>query len=397
MDFDRQRIDALMREVLEFDEGVSDVLVTAGRPLQAEVNGELRTVALQDDPGVFGPADTKAFAVALMNGNRRWHRQLTGSGACDFSYSVAGRARFRVNIFKQRGTLAVIMRKLPTSVPTLELFGLPQVFADMAAENHGLVLVTGGTGTGKSNSLAALVDSINEKRAVHILTLEDPVEFAHRHKKGTVNQRELGLDFDTFASGLRAAFRQAPKVILVGEIRDRETMEIVLQAAGTGHLVLSTLHTTDAGTTINRILGLFDSSEERIVRMKLAESLRCIVSQRLLPDVNHERVAAFEILRSTLRIRELILNGESDEKTFYNVLAESGAHGMQTFDQHFFQLYEQGIVTEETALLSATDRALLKRMIDELKSARGQSVSDLVLEGLEEREDDDDLIGGIGR
>ncbi|KAB1442218.1 type IV pilus twitching motility protein PilT [Pseudodesulfovibrio senegalensis] len=397
MDFDRQSVDAIMRQVLQHDEDVSDVLITAGRPLQAEVNGALQSVPLNQDPGVFGPAETKAFAVALMGGNRRWHRQLMSSGACDFSYSVAGKARFRVNIFKQRGTLAVIMRKLPASVPTMESFGLPQVFADMATEQSGLVLVTGSTGTGKSNSLAALVDRINDTRAVHILTLEDPVEFAHRHKKATVNQRELGVDFDTFANGLRAAFRQSPKVILVGEIRDRETMDIVLQAAGTGHLVLSTLHTTDAGSTINRILGLFDSSEERIVRMKLAESLRCIVSQRLLPDVEHGRVAAFEILRSTMRIRELILNGESGEKTFYNVLAESGPHGMQTFDQHFFQLYKQGRITEETALLSASDRALLKRMIDELKSARGESVSDLVLEGLEESGNDDDLTGGLGR
>lgn len=389
MEFTSESLGRIMKQVLDAGEGVSDIVVTSGRELQAEIHGELITVALNPPLGRFLPQDTRAFAVALMGGNKRVQRQLMTTGSCDFSYSVSGRARFRVNVFKQRGTLAVIMRKLPSGVPTFADLGLPDIFSEISQLQNGLVLVTGGTGTGKSNSLAAVVDRINSERAVHILTLEDPVEFAHRHKKGTVNQRELGLDFDTFASGLRSAFRQAPKVILVGEIRDRETMDIALQAAGTGHLVLSTLHTTDAGTTINRVLGLFDSSEERLVRMKLAESLRVVVSQRLLPKVDGGRVAAFEVLRSSLRTRELIAGGESGKNTFYNVLHESGAHGMNTFDQCFYTLYEQGRITSETAMLAATDRALLGQMIDRLRMERGEEVSELVLDGLETDSEED--------
>lgn len=389
MEFTSESLGRIMKQVLDAGEGVSDIVVTSGRELQAEIHGELTTVALNPPLGRFLPQDTRAFAVALMGGNKRVQRQLMTTGSCDFSYSVSGRARFRVNVFKQRGTLAVIMRKLPSGVPTFADLGLPDIFSEISQLQNGLVLVTGGTGTGKSNSLAAVVDRINSERAVHILTLEDPVEFAHRHKKGTVNQRELGLDFDTFASGLRSAFRQAPKVILVGEIRDRETMDIALQAAGTGHLVLSTLHTTDAGTTINRVLGLFDSSEERLVRMKLAESLRVVVSQRLLTKVDGGRVAAFEVLRSSLRTRELIAGGESGKNTFYNVLHESGAHGMNTFDQCFYTLYEQGRITSETAMLAATDRALLGQMIDRLRMERGEEVSELVLDGLETDSEED--------
>lgn len=389
MEFTSESLGRIMKQVLDAGEGVSDIVVTSGRELQAEIHGELITVALNPPLGRFLPQDTRAFAVALMGGNKRVQRQLMTTGSCDFSYSVSGRARFRVNVFKQRGTLAVIMRKLPSGIPTFADLGLPDIFSEISQLQNGLVLVTGGTGTGKSNSLAAVVDRINSERAVHILTLEDPVEFAHRHKKGTVNQRELGLDFDTFASGLRSAFRQAPKVILVGEIRDRETMDIALQAAGTGHLVLSTLHTTDAGTTINRVLGLFDSSEERLVRMKLAESLRVVVSQRLLPKVDGGRVAAFEVLRSSLRTRELIAGGESGKNTFYNVLHESEAHGMNTFDQCFYTLYEQGRITSETAMLAATDRARLGQMIDRLRMERGEEVSELVLDGLETDSEED--------
>jgi pilus retraction protein PilT len=277
-----------------------------------------------------------------------------------------------------------VLRRLPSRIPAMEELGLPRAFQEMAQEKNGLILVTGGTGSGKSNSLAALIDRINETRAGHIVTLEDPVEFTHPHKKGTVNQRELGIDFDTFASGLRAAFRQGPKVILVGEIRDAETMEIALQAAGTGHLVLSTLHTTDAGATVNRILGLFSPQEERLIRMRLAESLRFVVSQRLLPKAGGGRVAAFEVLKNTLRVKELILQGESAERTFYGVLETSGTYGMRTFDQHFLSLFAAGAITEETAMLSASDRSRLGQMIDRVKAERGEKGSSLVLDGLED-------------
>ncbi|MHC1752971.1 type IV pilus twitching motility protein PilT [Humidesulfovibrio sp.] len=384
MNMTRAQFDGLMAQVLEQHPDVADVIITTGKAIQAEVHGELKDAVTTPDLGKISPLLTKAMALALIGENARLQKALSGKGSCDLSYALPGKGRFRVNIFSQRGSLALVMRRLPSRIPGMEELGLPQAFLDMVPEKNGLILVTGGTGSGKSNSLAALIDRINETRAGHIVTLEDPVEFTHPHKKGTVNQRELGIDFDTFASGLRAAFRQGPKVILVGEIRDPETMEIALQAAGTGHLVLSTLHTTDAGATISRILGLFSPAEERLIRMRLAESLRYVVSQRLLPKEGGGRVAAFEVLKNTLRVKDLILQGESADKTFYNVLEQGATYGMQTFDQHFLALYSQGLVTEETALLSASDRSRLGQMIDRAKALRGDKATSLVLEGLEE-------------
>jgi len=324
------------------------------------------------------------MALALIGENLRLQKALSAKGSCDLSYALTGRGRFRVNIFSQRGSLALVMRRLPSRIPTMDELHLPEAFKEMAKEKNGLILVTGGTGSGKSNSLAALIDSINSTYAGHIVTLEDPVEFTHPHKAGTVNQRELGIDFDTFASGLRAAFRQGPKVILVGEIRDPETMEIALQAAGTGHLVLSTLHTTDTGATIGRVLGLFGPQEERLIRMRLAECLRFVVSQRLLPKVEGGRVAVFEVMKNSLRIKDLILQGESGDKTFYNVLESGGTFGMQTFDQNLLKLFEAGHITEETALLSSSDRSRLSQLIDKVKTRKGERVSTLVIEGLDE-------------
>lgn len=382
MNMTRAQLDALMAQVLELHPEVADIIMTTGKPIQAEVHGSLKDAVTTPDLGRLSALVTKAMAIALMGENLRLQKTLAAKGSCDLSYAIPGRGRFRANIFSQRGSLAMVLRRLPSKIPTMEELGLPKAFLEMATEKHGLILVTGGTGSGKSNSLAALIDRINTSLAGHIVTLEDPVEFTHPHKLGTVNQRELGIDFDTFASGLRAAFRQGPKVILVGEIRDPETMEIALQAAGTGHLVLSTLHTTDAGSTIGRILGLFGPSEERLVRMRLAESLRYIVSQRLLPREGGGRVAAFEVLKNSLRVKELILQGESADKTFYNVLEQSGTVGMQTFDQHFLALFEAGAISEETALLSASDRSRLGQMIDRVKTVHGQKVTNLVIEGL---------------
>jgi twitching motility protein PilT len=384
MNMTRPQFDALMTQVLELHPNVADVIITTGKPIQAEVDGELKDAVTTPDLGRLSALITKAMALALMGENARLQKALASKGSCDLSYALPGRGRFRVKIFSQRGSLALVLRRLPSRIPSMEELGLPPAFAEMALEKNGLILVTGGTGSGKSNSLAALIDRINETRAGHIVTLEDPVEFTHPHKKGTVNQRELGIDFDTFASGLRAAFRQGPKVILVGEIRDAETMEIALQAAGTGHLVLSTLHTTDAGATVNRILGLFSPQEERLVRMRLAECLRFVVSQRLLPKAGGGRVAAFEVLKNTLRVKELILQGENAERTFYNVLETSGTYGMRTFDQHFLALFEAGAIAEETALLSASDRSRLGQMIDRAKALRGEKATSLVLEGLED-------------
>ena len=382
MNMTRAQLDALMGQVLEQHPEVADIIITTGKPIQAEVHGSLKDAVTTPDLGRLSALLTKAMAGALMGENLRLQKTLAAKGSCDLSYAIPGRGRFRANIFSQRGSLAMVLRRLPSRLPTMEDLGLPKAFADMATEKHGLILITGGTGSGKSNSLAALIDRINETVAGHIVTLEDPVEFTHQHKLGTVNQRELGIDFDTFASGLRAAFRQGPKVILVGEIRDPETMEIALQAAGTGHLVLSTLHTTDAGSTIGRILGLFGPGEERLVRMRLAESLRYVVSQRLLPREGGGRVAAFEVLKNTLRVKELILQGESADKTFYSVLEAGAASGMQTFDQHCLELFEAGQISAETALLSASDRSRLGQMLDRAKTARGQKVTSLVIEGL---------------
>ena len=258
---------------------------------------------------------------------------------------------------------------------------LPDVFYEMSKEKFGLILVTGATGTGKTTSLAALIDNINQMHRKHIVTLEDPIEYVHDHKLATVNQRELGLDFDTFASGLRAALRQAPKVILVGEIRDRETIGIALEAAETGHLVLGTLHTSDTGQTINRIIGMFELAEERLIRSRLAESLKYVVSQRLLPRLGGGRVPAFEILKSNLRVKEVIFNGESEDKTFYSIVESGDAYGMITFDKYLANLFYEKVISEDVAMLYGSDKSRLAQMIDKIKTARGEKVTDI--EGLE--------------
>jgi twitching motility protein PilT len=260
----------------------------------------------------------------------------------------------------------------------------------MADEKNGLILVTGATGSGKSSTLAAVLDIINQNNAVHVITLEDPVEFTHSHKKATFNQRELGVDFDSFAGGLRAAMRQAPKVILVGEMRDRETTEIALSAAETGHLVLSTLHTIDAGQTINRIVGMFEQEEEKQIRIRLADTVRWIVSQRLLPKIGGGRIAAVEILKTNLRIKESIANGESEGKTFYEIIDDSEAFGMQTFDKAIIKCYNEGLITEETALAYASKKAIVGRGIDMIKSAKGEKTTDI--EGLKIDKDYDKAI-----
>lgn len=372
----RQQFDALMAQVLETAPEMSDLVLTTGKAIQAEIHGELTDVPTNPELGRLSALVTKAMALALIGENPRLQKALALKGSCDLSYALPGRGRFRVNIFSQRGSLALVLRRLPSRIPGMQELGLPAAFEEMAREQSGLIIIAGSTGSGKSHSLAALVDRINETRAGHIVTLEDPVEFIHPHKRGTVNQRELGIDFDTFASGLRAAFRQGPKVILLGEVRDPETMEIALQAAGTGHLVLTTLHTTDAGATVNRILGLFGPSEERLIRMRLAESLRFVVSQRLLPSSTGGRVAAFEVLKNTLRVKELILQGEGADKTFLSVMETSAPYGMQTFDQHLLALHEAGAISTETALLGSTDRARLGQMLDRLRAQRGETGRD---------------------
>jgi len=367
--------------MLDFHENVSDLIVTVDRPFQVESDGELMAVPMDVQLDNLTPFQTEIFALNLLGGDRRNVETLLSEGSCDLSYHLAGKARFRVNVFSQRGYFSVVMRKLETRIPSVEDLKLPEVFKQMAHERNGIIFVTGATGSGKSTSLASTLNEVNDLRPVHIVTLEDPVEFVHHHRKATFNQREMGTDFDTFASGLRASLRQAPKIILVGEMRDRETVEIGLSAAETGHLVLTTLHTVDAGQTINRILGMFDTEEEKQIRIRLSDAIRYVVCQRLLPREGGGRVAAFEIMGKDIRVKELILDGESEGKTFYEVIESNRAFGWRTFDDSILELFQEGQISHDTAMAYASKKAIMRRGIDRIKSARGEKVTDI--DGLE--------------
>lgn len=373
----KQEIDYILTRMLDSYGNVSDLNITVGKPFQVESSGQLVGVDIDPPFEELTPFQTEIFAMNLINRDRRLTHTLIREGSCDSSYELPGKARFRVNIFIQRGKTTIILRKLETKIPTIRDLNLPDAFAKMTEEKNGIIFVTGSTGSGKSTSLAAVLNEINETKAIHVVTLEDPVEFSHPHKKATFNQREMGNDFDTFASGLRAALRQAPKVILIGEMRDRETVEIGLSAAETGHLVVSTLHTVNAGQSIDRVLGMFTIEEEKQIRIRLAGTVRWIVCQRLLPKIGGGRCAAFDILGSNLRARDLILNGESENKTYYEIQESSNAFGMLTFDQSVVKLYEKGLITEETALAYASRKAVVGRGIDRVKSKRGESTSDI--------------------
>lgn len=373
----KQEIDHILTRMLDSHKNVSDLNLTVGKPLQVESDGELVSVEMRPPFKELTPFQTEIFALNLMNQDRRLTRTFLNSGSCDLSYSLPGKARFRVNVFSQSGYCSIVLRKLESKIPTIEELHLPGAMHKIAKEKNGIVFVTGATGSGKTTSLAAILNVINEDRSVHVVTLEDPVEYQHPHKNSTFNQREHGIDFDTYASGLRAALRQAPKVILVGEMRDRETVEIGLSAAETGHLVLTTLHTIDAGSTINRIVGMFSTEEEHQVRIRLADTLRWVVCQRLLPKIGGGRAATFEILGTNLRVKDAIMNGESEGKTFYEIMQAGQAFGMTTFDGHIIDLFEHGLITEETALAFASRRGIVGRGIDSLKSARGEATSDI--------------------
>ncbi len=373
----KPEIDYILGRMLDSHKNVSDLNITVGKPFQVETSGELTGVELDPPFPELTPFQAEIFALNLINQDRRLTEMLVSQGSCDSSYELPGKARFRVNIFSQRGNTSVVLRKLETRIPTLTDLNLPEAFKKMAEEKNGIILVTGATGSGKSTSLAALLNEINDHKSVHVVTLEDPVEFAHPHKKATFNQREMGSDFDTFASGLRAALRQAPKVILVGEMRDRATVEIGLSAAETGHLVLSTLHTVDAGQTVNRILGMFSTEEETQIRIRLADTVRWIVCQRLLPKEGGGRVAAFEVMGANLRVKDTILNGESEGKTFYEIIQAGKAFGMITFDDYIVDLFRQGLISEETGKAYASNKGIVGRGIDTIKSSLGQATTDL--------------------
>jgi len=361
--------------MLESYERISDLNFTVGKPLQVETSGQLVPIRVRPDINELTPFQTEVAALNLIQGNSRLLNDLATHGSCDLSHSLGNKARFRVNVFTQQSHLSIAMRRMYGFIPTIDSLNLPEVFKKMTSEINGFILVTGATGTGKSTTLAALCDKINKERRVHVVTLEDPIEFVHPHRNCTFNQRELGNDFDTFANGLRAALRQAPKVILVGEMRDRETMEIGLSAAETGHLVMSTLHTVDAGQTINRILGFFDQDEQPQIRNRLTDTIRYIVCQRLLPKEGGDRIAAFEIMANNLRVRDLIINGETEDRTFYDVIEDGSPLGMQTFDQHILELYEQGLISEETAKIYGSRKSAIGRGLDRIKAARGESTT----------------------
>ncbi len=364
-------LDRILSAMLQTYDGISDLNFSVGHPLQVEDFGELKPVFVDPPLERLTPHQTEQIALTLMNGNRRLIYDYLTGGSCDCSYSLDDQARFRVNIFRQQGNFSIVMRKLQAEIPSIDRLSLPPILKEIAKEKTGLVLVTGATGSGKTTTLAAILNELNETQPVHIVTLEDPIEFVHPTLKATFNQRELGHDFNNYPNGLRAALRQAPKVILVGEMRDRATVEVALMAAETGHLVLSTIHTVDAGQAINRILGLFSLGEEQQLRIRLADTLRYIVSQRLAPRVGGGRQLLTEIMGNNLRTKETIALGEGEHRSFYEIIEASSSFGWMTFDQSIIQAYENDHITEETARLFASRKGKVIRAIDTIQKMRG--------------------------
>ena len=369
----------ILEKMLAVADNISDLNFSVGRPPQVEINGKLTPVEIKGLRNL-SPYQTEILAMSLLEGNTDAARRLIQTGSTDISYAIPGKVRFRVNVFKQRSSVSIVMRVIPTSVPTVESLGLPLALGEISHLKNGIVLLTGPTGSGKSSTLAAIIDKINQEYSYHIVTIEDPIEFLHSHKKSTINQRELGTDTPAFALGLRAALRQAPKVILVGEMRDMETTEIALEASETGHLVLSTLHTTDASKTVNRIIGIYPKSEEHVIRTRLANSFRYIVSQRLIPRADGSgRLAAVEILKGTPRTREYVEQGETEGKTLLEAMNDGELEGMQQFDQVIERLIRNGTVTQEDGLAFATNPSNL------LLRLSGLGTSDDMLSRREER------------
>ena len=364
-------LDKILTAMLKTYSGISDLNFSVGHPLQVEDWGELKPVFVDPPIENLTPYQTEQVALTLMQGNRRLIYDYLTSGSCDCSYSLEGIARFRVNIFRQQSHFSIVLRRLQGEVPTVQSLQLPEIFHEIAQEKTGLILVTGATGSGKTTTLAALLNEINETQPVHIVTLEDPIEFVHPKRKATFNQRELGQDFNNYPTGLRSALRQAPKVILVGEMRDRATVEIALMAAETGHLVLSTLHTVDAGQSINRMLGLFSLGEEKQLRIRLADTLRYIISQRLAPKIGGGRCLLTEIMGHNLRTKETVSLGEGEHRNFYEIIEASSPFGWMTFDQSILNAYEQGYITEESARLFASRKGRIARGIDLIQKMRG--------------------------
>ena len=364
---DRISVDSLITDMLASGKRVSDLVFLVGKPPLAEIDGRLIPYCLEGSESVLTPEFIEALADFIMSDDQRLRQDYAENGACDCSYAIEDVARFRINIYKQNRQQAIVMRKLESTVPSLVSLGLPQIFQQIVKEKNGVVLVTGAAGSGKTTTLAAMINELNQTQPIHIVTLEDPIEFLHPHACAAISHRELGRDFRTFADGLRAALRQAPKVILVGEIRDRETMEIALTAAETGHLVFSTLHTINAGQTINRILGFFSKDEEEQIRYRLSDTVRYIVSQRLVPKIAGSRLLVSEILGSSLRTRESIRYGESEGRTFHEIIEAATTFGWHTFDHCLLQAFQDQKITEETLLLYCNDKGRVRRSLDQMK------------------------------
>src|SRR5256885_1048838 len=350
----------LIAAMLKSGGHISDLIFSPGRAPQVEIGGQLVELKFKGLE-CLKPEDTRAIAYELMGKNEHPIRKLEQDGSADLSYGINGVGRFRVNIFRQRGTCAIVMRVIPDSIPSFEDLRLPATLQEIVQLRNGIVLVTGPTGSGKSSTLAAILDRVNQEKAYHILTIEDPIEFLHQHKQSTIHQRELHSDTPSFALALRAALRQAPKIILVGEMRDRETIEIALEAAETGHLVMSTLHTIDASKTVERIIGVFPLADQQTIRTRLGKAFRFIVSQRLLPRKDGQgRIAAVEVLKSTMRTREYVEKGENEGKSLLDAMRDGDTDGMQYFDGELDKFIRAGLVDFDTAMGFATNAGNLR-------------------------------------
>jgi twitching motility protein PilT len=363
-------LDALLTAMNNGTEGISDLLFVTGKVPQMEVHGRLLPFTAEP---VLTSNRIEDLARAIINGNPRLEKDLADSGSCDCSYALSNISRFRVNIYRQNGNFAMVLRRLQSRIPSMESLQLAPVFKEIIKEKTGLIFVTGGTGSGKTTTLAAMLNEINLTNESHIVTLEDPIEFLHPHLKATFSQRELGRDFYTFPEGLRAALRQAPKIIFVGEIRDRDTMEIALTASETGHVVYSTLHTISAGQTINRVLGMFSKEEETQVRERLTGSLRYIVSQRLVPKTSGGRLLITELLGSSLRSREAIALGENETRRFSDIIEAGQTSGWHSFEQSLVKAFEEDLITEETAMLYCTNKPQMHQRLDSAKKRQETS------------------------
>jgi twitching motility protein PilT len=376
----KEDLDQLLDAMVQSADGISDLIFVVGRPMQVESQGDLKPFVREQFDTILTSERIESLAMAIIGKNSRLLQDLKEHGSCDCGYTLGNSCRFRVNIYIQNGNHAMVLRHLRPLIPTFDSLNLGSTFREIIKEKNGIIFVTGGTGMGKTTTMAAMLNEINKTRDIHILTLEDPIEFVLTPIKSTFSQRELGRDFFSFHKGMRAAMRQAPKIIFIGEIRDRETMEIVLNAGETGHLVFSTLHTTSASMTINRIIGMFGADEETQVRERLAGSMRYIISQRLVPACSGARLLVTEMMGSNLRTREAILLGENEGRRLDDIIEAGSVYGWHSFEQSLYKAYEQDLITEETALLYCTNKMKMVQRIDALsvhKPRRGANTNPL--------------------